>query len=135
LPVRRDYYEQEEWNAYRSDPEVDPFEETERLVYRPAWTGGVFREMAFIIRVMTLDTHAELERAWRAINAAEDARRERALAVLQDMSAVDYELAKTDIKRALSSKNKVDEITLGRELGSRFRAQYARAERVARGEE
>lgn len=135
LPVRRDYYAHEEWKPWRSDPEVAPYEGTERLVYRPAWTGGVFREMAFIIRVMTLDTHAELVRAWRAIAEAPEPARGRALAVLQDLSAVSYEEAKVGIKRSLTSKDKVDEITLARELGQRFRAQYARAEAVALGRE
>ena len=63
------FYEKAEWKAWRSDPEADPFADAENLVYQPGWTGGVFREMAFIIRVMTLDTHDELVDAWRAINA------------------------------------------------------------------
>ena len=89
--------------------------------------------MAFIMRVMTLDTHKELVRAWRAINAAPDSRRALALARLQDLTAVNYERAKSEIKQALASKNKVDEIRLARTLGDHFRQQYAEAEAVARG--
>jgi hypothetical protein len=89
------------------------------------------------MRVMTLDTHKDLVRAWRAINAAPEPRKERALAALQnlDIVGVAYDQAKNEIKRALNSKNKVDEITLARELGERFRNRYAEAERIARGED
>ena len=133
LPVRRDFYEHAEWKEFRSDPEEEPFAGSEQLIYQPAWTGGVFREMAFIIRVMTLDTHQELVRAWRAINAAPEPRKASALARLQDLSAVNYERASQEIKRALASKNKVDEITLARTLGDLFRKQYAEAEAIALG--
>ena len=87
--------------------------------------------MAFIIRVMTLDTHEELVGAWRAINAASEQRRTEALAQLQDLGVVSYETATADIKRALTSKNKVDEITLARNLGNHFRSQYAAAKEIA----
>ena len=135
LPVRRDFYSHPEWKALRSDPDAEPFAETENLVYQPAWTGGVFREMAFVIRVMSLDTHRELVSAWRAINAAPEPRKAKALAVLQDLTAVSYDRAKSDIKKALTSKNKVDEITLARNLGQAFRGRYAEAERIALGGE
>jgi iron(III) transport system substrate-binding protein len=131
LPVRRDFYAHSEWKAYRSDPDAEPFADEDALIYQPAWTAGVFREMAFIMRVMCLDTHDELVRAWRAVNRAPEPQRTRARAALQDMSAVTLEQTKTAIKRALSSKNKVDEITLARTLGQSFRRQYAAAEAIA----
>ena len=135
LPVRRDYYTQKAWKQWRSDPDAEPFAETEKLVYQPVWTGGVFREMAFIIRITTLDTHKDLVRAWRAINQAPETRRISALAVLQDLSSVSYDAASQEIKRALTSKNKVDEITLARDLAQSFRVRYQRAERIALGRE
>jgi ABC-type Fe3+ transport system substrate-binding protein len=134
LPVRRDFYAQEEWKAVRSDPEDRPFESNDPLIYRAAWTGGLFREMAFIIRVMCLDPHTELIRAWAAILEAPPERRAAALAVLQDLRAVAYNEAGGTIRRALQSRNKVDEVDLGSRLGRAFRAQYERAERIARGE-
>lgn len=134
LPVRRDFYAQEEWKAVRSDPEDRPFESNDPLIYRAAWTGGLFREMAFIIRVMCLDPHTELIRAWAAILEAPPERRAAALAVLQDLRAVAYSEAGGTIRRALQSRNKVDEVDLGSRLGRAFRAQYERAERIARGE-
>ncbi|MBM3872991.1 MAG: ABC transporter substrate-binding protein [Verrucomicrobia bacterium] len=134
LPVRRDFYGHSEWKAVRSDPDDRPFESNDPLVYRAAWTGGLFREMAFIIRVMCLDPHTELTRAWTAILAAPPERRAAALAVLQDLEPVAYAEAGGTIRRALQSRNKVDEVQLGSRLGREFRARYERAERIARGE-
>jgi len=131
LPVRRDFYAHAEWKPSRSDPEANPFGDAEQLVSQPAWTGNLFREMAFIVRVMTLDTHVELVRAWRAINATPEPARGRALAALQDFSAVTYERAGADIKRALASPNKVSEVILAHKLGNVFRKNYARAEELA----
>ncbi len=132
LPVRRDFYAHAEWSALRSDPEAQPFEQKEQLIYRNEWTGGVFREMAFVIRIMCQDTHSELTSAWRAINAAPPEARAAALAVLADLSAVDYDRTGKEIRAALGSKNKVDEIHMANELGATFRRNYARAEAIAR---
>jgi len=134
LPVRRDFYQRDDWKPLRSDPDDAPFDATDQLVYHLQWTGSLFREMAFVIRVMCLDTHVELARAWKAILEAPEPRRSEALAVLQELSAVSYEQTNTRIKQALNSRNKVDEISLANELGRRFRTNYRRAERIARGE-
>jgi iron(III) transport system substrate-binding protein len=132
-PVRRDFYTHEEWKPYRSDPEDSPFDQRQPLIYRDAWTGRIFREMAFIIRVMCQDTHAELNDAWRAINAAPEATRVQALAVLQDLSMADYDQTTNQIRARLTARNKVDEIRVAQELAEFFRANYARAEAIASG--
>ena len=132
LPVRRDFYANAEFTALRSDPEAQPFVQQDQLIYRSEWTGGIFREMAFIIRVVCLDTHAELKDAWRAINAAPPEARAQALAVLSDLSVVDYDRANKEVKQALGSKNKVDEIKLANQLGAMFRQNYLRAEQIAK---
>jgi hypothetical protein len=90
----------------------------------------VFRELSFIVRVIGIDPHPELTEAWRAINAA--GRPADALAVLQDLSAVDYAAANGRIHAALNSPDKADELRLARELGAAFRAQYLRAAALAR---
>lgn len=133
LPVRKDFYQRSDWLAWRSDPEASPFETAEQLIYRPAWTGGLFREMSFVIRVMCQDTHHELADAWRAIIAAPEPRKTQALAALQDMTAVSYERANGAIKQALNAKNKVEEVRLANELGNAFRRNYARALATAQG--
>ncbi len=131
LPVRRDFYQQQGWKQWRTDPALDPYIQENLLVYRPQWTGPVFREMALIIRVMCHDTHDELVRAWRAALAAPEPRRSEALAIMQDLAFVDYDQALGPIKRAVQSKARVDEIRLANELAARFRSQYARAEAAA----
>jgi iron(III) transport system substrate-binding protein len=130
LPLRRDFYAHPEWKALRSDPEVSPFADEDRLTYHPAWTGAIFHEMAFVIRVMCLDVHPELASAWREIIAA--GRPPEAMAVLQELSAVDYDKVRGEITAALNSRNKVDELTLAETLGRHFREQYRRAGELAR---
>jgi ABC-type Fe3+ transport system substrate-binding protein len=130
LPVRRDFYEQPEFRQWCSDPADNPYGTSEQLIYRPAWTASLFREMSFIIRVMCMDTHKELTDAWRAIIAA--GQPADALAVLQDLSAVDRAAASGRVKQALTAKDKTEELRLARDLGDHFRAQYKKAETLAR---
>jgi ABC-type Fe3+ transport system substrate-binding protein len=131
LPIRKDFYTAD-FEQYRTDPDVNPYAGSNPLIYNGAWTGGDnFRAMAFIIRVMCLDTHPELVAAWKAIIAA--GMPAEALAVLGDMSPVAYSQLKERIIPALTSKNKVDEIRLANELATQFRAQYAKAAELARG--
>ena len=130
LPIRRDFYTAE-FEHYRSDPDVNPYAGSNPLVYNGAWTGGDnFRAMAFVVRVMCLDTHEELVSAWKEIIRA--GLPENAVAALSDMSAVAYPQLKARIIPALTSKNKVDEIRLASELAAQFRAQYAKAAQLAR---
>lgn len=133
LPVRRDFYTQAEWKALRSDPEESPFEQRDPLTYRPQWTSGIFREMAFIVRIMCQDTHLELKSAWRAIIEAPEPLKAQALAALQDISAIDYDRVNQEIRPRLGSRDKVDEVRLAKELADTFRRNYARAEAIARG--
>ena len=135
LPSRKDFYAQPEFAALRSDPEVNPYAGSNPLVYNAAWTGGIFREMSFVIRVMCIDTHGELAEAWQAICApgTSEAARTRAMAVMSDLTMVNYEQMFSRIKPALNSKNKVDEVRLASELAGQFRKQYQRATEIARG--
>jgi len=133
LPVRRDFYAHREWSASRSDPGEDPYEQGAGIEYHPEWTASLFRELAFIVRVMCEDTHEELAGAWKAVNDAPEPDRSRALEVMQDMSSVDYPNARGRIRAALDSRDKADEVRLARDLAAAFRLQYARAGAVARG--
>ncbi|MGH8020480.1 MAG: extracellular solute-binding protein [Opitutaceae bacterium] len=129
LPVRKDSYAPE-FEKYRSDPGVNPYAPENDFVYHPEWTGGVFREMSFLIRVVCLDAHHELVEAWRAIiDAGQPA---EAMAVLQDFSSISYERTTGPIKDALRSGNPLDEVRLGRELSNGFRRQYELAAELAR---
>jgi len=131
LPIRRDFYEQEAYKPLRSDPNENPYAGENPLIYNPTWTSGdTFRAMAFVIRVMCLDTHPELVHAWREIIAA--GMPPEALAVLGDLSSVSYDNVQGRIRTALTSKNKVDEIRIANELANGFRRQYERAAEIAR---
>ena len=67
----------QDWQQYRSDPEVSPFEGKNQLIYHDEWTGGLFQELAFIVRVMCQDTQPELVDAWRADHRGGEAGRRR----------------------------------------------------------
>lgn len=130
LPVRRDYYTHQDWRLDRSDPDADPYAEAEdQLVYEPAWTGDLFREMAFSIRVMCLDTHQELVDAWKAVIAA--GMPPRALAALNDTAILSYDRVRGPIKAALNAKDKVAEVRLANLLGAELREQYRRVKQLA----
>ena len=86
--------------------------------------------MSFAIRVMGFDAHQELVAAWRTINEA--GQPAAAMAVLQDMSAIDYDTAQGLVKNVIGSRNKVEELQLAKTLGNHFRQQYAKAALIAR---
>jgi ABC-type Fe3+ transport system substrate-binding protein len=130
MPVRRDFYAHQEWNGFRSNPNVSPFAPDHQLIYHATWTSGRFRELAFIIRIMCQDLHPELISAWRSVVAA--GKPPAAMAALQDMSAVDYDKAGGEIKAALDSANRIDEVAMARRLAGIFRDQYQRAGDLAR---
>jgi ABC-type Fe3+ transport system substrate-binding protein len=130
LPVRTDAYTEPGATERRSDPEENPYALENPLVYRPEWTGKLFGELRFIMRIMCLDAHPELTEAWREIAAAGSP--PEALVILGDLSVVDYATASGRIRKALRAKDKVEELTLAKELGEHFRTQYARAAEAAR---
>jgi iron(III) transport system substrate-binding protein len=134
LPIRKDFYANPDFTAHRSDPTVNPYADKTPLIYNAAWTGGIFREMSFVIRIICIDTHAELAAAWREIwsDRLDSQTRERLLAELSDVSAVDYGQMFDRIKPALNSKDKVDEVRLASELAKHFREQYQRVAEKAR---
>lgn len=132
LPIRRDFYRAREFLPHRSDPDVNPYAEGNPMIYHREWTYGLVRELAFVIRVMCLDTHSELVAAWREIiQAGQPA---DALAAMGDMSAVTYAGMNDHIRRVLGSRDKVDEVRLASELADGFRRQYAKAAELARAE-
>lgn len=129
LPVRKELYD-EKFTGFRSDPEVDPYEDAKSFTYHEAWTGPVFRPMTFIIRVMCLDTHDELAAAWRAL--IEAGFPSEASRVFADMSAVGLSEARGPISDALRSPDRIQEVRLAKQLSDRFRAQYRETIRLAR---
>jgi ABC-type Fe3+ transport system substrate-binding protein len=129
LPIRKELYAPE-FAAFRSDPEVQPYEEAKLFTYHPKWTAPLFRVMSFIIRVACLDLHKEQTEAWQALVAAKFPR--EAYRAFTNLDAVNYETARTTLKKALDSKNRIEEVRLAKELSDKFRAQYREAARLAK---
>lgn len=128
LPIRKELY-RPEFERFRSDPGVQPYEEAKGFTYHPEWTGHLFKAISFIVRVMSLDAHDEQVAAWRALIAAGFP--PRATEKFSDMSAVSYERAGDVIRPALSAASRIEEVRLAKELGSLFRQQYREAARLA----
>jgi ABC-type Fe3+ transport system substrate-binding protein len=118
-----------EYQPLRSDPEVAPYELAHRFVYHDAWTSPLFRPIAFIFRVMCIDSHEELQDAWRALSEA--GYPPAALATFEDVSAVNYAVASGKVREALSG-DKISEVQLAKALADHFRAQYRQAAGEAR---
>ena len=129
LPIRKELYAPE-FAAYRSDPEVQPYEEAKLFTYHPKWTAPLFRVMSFIIRVACLDLHKEQTEAWQGLVAAKFPR--EAYRAFTNLDAVNYETARTTLKKALDSKNRIEEVRLAKELSDKFRTQYREAAQLAK---
>jgi iron(III) transport system substrate-binding protein len=136
-PVRREFYE-EPLNSLRSDPDVLPYLDAESFIYRAEWTARLFSPLRFIIKTAFIDVHSDLVDAWGAIIEAQNEGRhadaEAAMAILGDLSIVDYATASGRIRDTLRDQNKLLEVHLTNELTRHFREQYRRAASVARGD-
>lgn len=130
LPARRDYYGTRELQAWQSDPDVDPYGLDGQLVYRQEWTGGMLRELAFVVRVAFQDPQLELRSAWAAVIAA--GRPKRLMEQLGELSAIDYDRTTGEIRRRLAARDRADEMRLATELTEHFRQRYLEIERAAR---
>ena len=128
LPILPQLYAAD-FKHVRSDPEVNPYELAKTFTYHEKWSASLFRSIAFIFRVMCIDTHDELVESWQALIAANFP--PEAAAAFANVSAVDYEAAGGRIREALGPK-KIKEVQLAKELADGFRAQYRRASELAR---
>ncbi len=130
LPIMPELYNENVSSAeYRSDPHVNPYAAGAAMNYEPTWTQPLFGPIRFVVKVLCLDPHHELRDAWRAI--VENGMPEHALAVFHDVTRVSYAESGGAIKAALSSRDKVAEVRLARELSEYFRAQYRKARELA----
>ncbi len=135
LPMLPELYGPE-FRTLRSDPDVLPYEAAKHFTYVGRRTAPYFNAIAFVVRVMCIDTHRELTAAWQALFEAQ--RRtgkfpHDALAAFGDVSAVDYAAVSTRIRDAVSSgAPKIAQVRLAKELADHFRATYRRAGELAR---
>jgi iron(III) transport system substrate-binding protein len=129
LPVRKELYAPQ-FAAFRSDPETLPYEEAKSFTYHDAWTGPLFSALRFIMRVSCIDSHDEQAAAWQALIKAGFP--PEATAAFTDVSAINYARAKNEIRPALKGSTPLTEVQLAARLGEHFRAQYRRAEQLAK---
>lgn len=130
LPILPSLYASE-FEQFRSDPAVNPYTLAGNFTYHAEWTGPLFRQIAFIVRVMCIDPHQELTEAWEALIRAGFP--PEATAVFSDVSAVNYAVANGRLRDGLASgkDSKIREVQLAKELADGFRAQYQRAAELA----
>jgi ABC-type Fe3+ transport system substrate-binding protein len=128
LPIRPELYAPA-YDRFRSDPEENPYEQAREFTYHAAWTGPLFRAIAFVVRVMCVDTQDELSRAYRGL--IDKGFPERASNLFDDVSLVDYATALGPVRSALASSNPVDEVVLQNRLVRDLRDQYRRVAELA----
>jgi hypothetical protein len=134
LPVLPELYAPE-LASQRSDPGILPYELAKGFSYSEKRTSPLFGTLAFIIRVMCIDTHDELKTAWKALIEAQQRTGSfppEALAAFHDVSAVDYPAALGPIYKTVRDTNKINEVQLAKALAEKFRANYRRATELAR---
>lgn len=128
LPVRRDMYVPERLRHF-ADPDILPYEQARKVVYRPEWTATSFDAIRAVVRVMCIDTHEELREAWREL-AAQDFP-PTATAFFSDLGPLPSESTRQSLSQTMRSGDKLMQVRTMRLLGAQFRKQYERAERMA----
>ncbi|CAN5251999.1 hypothetical protein BH23VER1_BH23VER1_28910 [soil metagenome] len=132
LPIRKDLYTEELLPLF-ADPDVLPYESASDFTYQPEHTTGLFDTIRFVVRVMCIDTHDELQTAWETLIRTGFPR--HATAMFHDVNLVNYQAAQSRIAEILKSDDKILEVRLARDLADLFRRQYATTVEMAeRGE-
>lgn len=132
LPIRMDAYTEEELK-YSSDPDVMPYERAKQFYYEAEWTAPHFNLIKFIIQVMCLETHEELQEAWSVL--VETGFPPRATKIFYDVSQVGYTNVTGDLSQRLSSGDPLTIQKLRRDLREGFRQNYEDAAEIARREQ
>jgi ABC-type Fe3+ transport system substrate-binding protein len=128
MPVRRDIYSPQNQEHF-SDGNMNPYEATGEFVYRPELTGKAFGTIRALVRIVGIDSHEEMKSAWKALREANFP--PEAMKVFFDVSVLDYQTMKEG-DPGLSSADALEAAARASELGAHFRAQYQRAEAMAR---
>jgi len=132
LPVRKDMYTREHLQFF-SDPDALPFEKGEQFRYMADWTGPAFGSMRFIVQVMCLDIHHELQETWELLSRTGFPT--RATQTFHNVKLVDYGSALSSLRQTISSEDAMVKIRASQDLSRQFKNNYARARELAlRGE-
>jgi len=130
-PIRRDMYQAA--NLENSTmPGANPYQDPGNFTYERDLTGSAFNTLRQLVKIMCIDSHHELQVAWKALREA--GMPEDALAVFSDVSMVSYEKAgKGD--PVLDGKDPLKAANHAAMLGEQFRANYRKAAAMAKNKQ
>jgi len=127
-PIRKDVYTPANL-ANSTMPALNPYTDSGNLTYQRELTGAAFNTLRLLVRVICIDSHEEMKSAWRAIIAA--GMPADALEVFADVSIIPYATCgKGDAD--LDSGDPLRAEARAAQLGAWFRANYRKAEAMAR---
>ncbi|HYQ04191.1 MAG TPA: extracellular solute-binding protein [Polyangiaceae bacterium] len=129
LPVNRSLYAPA-YDQYRSDPISNPYDPKRTFTYHKEWTQAIYRDIAFVVRVMCIDPLPELKDAYSALAA--NGFPAEATALFEDTSATDYVAVTQAIHRVLRSGTALEQVDLTTRLVRHYRDQYLRVAAAAR---
>ena len=130
LPIHRDLYDPEQdYLSLFTDPDALPYASEDTLSYDSTLTGNAFNALQVIIRVMSIDTHAELTKAWEALIEKEMVKTPNDILEhhFHDLNGVSYTKAINDIAPNITKMR--DKITLTNRLADLTRHDFS-AERM-----
>jgi hypothetical protein len=128
-PIRRDVYTPANL-ANSTMPGIQPYEDPGNFTYQRELTGAAFNTLRQHVKVLCIDSHEEMKAAWLALRDA--GMPADALAVFSDVSIMQYAVGgkgdpEFDCSDALQTADHAARI------GEWFRANYRKAEAMARG--
>ena len=111
-------------------PDTNPYLTAREFTYHASWTGPLFRALAFVIRVMCVDTEDELHEAATELQRNHDPARARAL--FDDMALVSYAVVTNEIAPILAKGDPLGEVALQNRLVTALSQQYLQVAELAR---
>ena len=129
-PIRRDVYTPENL-AKSTMPDAHPYDDPGNFVYQRELTGASFNTLRQLVKIMCIDSHEEMKAAWSALREA--GMPADALAVFSDVSIVNYAKAGHG-DPVLDGPDALKAADRAAELGEWFRANYRKAEAMAKQE-
>ncbi len=127
-PIRRDVYTPENL-ANSTMPNADPYADPGNFVYQRELTGASFNTLRQLVKIMCIDSHEEMKSAWLALRDA--GMPADALAVFSDVSIMNYAKAGHG-DPILDGPDALKAAARATELGEQFRANYRKAEAMAK---
>ena len=127
-PIRRDLFTPERL-ADSTMPDSHPYDDPGNFNYQKELTGASFNTLRQIVKVMCIDSHEEMKSAWLALRDA--GLPADALAVFSDVSVMPYSLGGHG-DPGFNDRDPLQAAAHAARLGEWFRANYRRAETMAR---